>query len=61
MSQAKLWKVKELAEVYGVNPITVYRWIKDGKVQAFRVGRGSYRIHAHVARALIEGLELPES
>ena len=35
----KLMKVPEFAEVYGVHHDTVYRWIRQGKLKAVRVGR----------------------
>jgi excisionase family DNA binding protein len=36
---------KEVAARLKLNPLTVQRWIRDGKIQAGRLpGRGGYRI-----------------
>lgn len=37
------YTIYELATAWGVNPMTVWRRIKEGKLKAFRVGR-SWRI-----------------
>jgi excisionase family DNA binding protein len=41
----KIYSVKEVAELMGVSRITVFRWIKSGKVKADMVA-GSYIIRA---------------
>ncbi|RLI84868.1 MAG: IS607 family transposase [Archaeoglobales archaeon] len=39
----KLYRTGKVAEIFGVNRVTVIRWIKQGKIKAVRVGR-EYRI-----------------
>jgi excisionase family DNA binding protein len=37
--------VKEVAAYYGVKPQTVWKWIREGKIPAYRIGRGrNYRL-----------------
>lgn len=38
------YTVSEVAEKFDVSPSTVWRWIKDGKLSAYRVGGRSIRI-----------------
>jgi excisionase family DNA binding protein len=48
--------VEELAEKLRVNKMTIYRWIKAGKLAAAKVGKG-YRIpKAEFERAIHEQL-----
>lgn len=35
--------VKEIAEYLGVHPMTIYKYVKDGKIPAFKIGT-SWRI-----------------
>jgi excisionase family DNA binding protein len=39
----KMLSVKEVSEYLGVTKITLYSWIKEGKLKAFKFGR-SFRI-----------------
>jgi excisionase family DNA binding protein len=39
----KLLNVKEVSEYLGITKITLYSWIKEGKLKAFKFGR-SWRI-----------------
>ena len=39
-----LLTVPEVAEWARVHPKTVYRWIKDGKLEAFLLGPRTYRV-----------------
>lgn len=39
----KFLAAKEISEKYKVSYITVFRWIKSGKLKAFKVGK-QYRI-----------------
>jgi excisionase family DNA binding protein len=40
----RLWSVKEVARFVRVEPITVYRWMWDGKLPSLKIGK-SRRIH----------------
>lgn len=35
--------VKEIAEYMGVHPMTIYKYVQDGKIPAFKIG-ASWRI-----------------
>ncbi|MDO8602558.1 MAG: helix-turn-helix domain-containing protein [Candidatus Omnitrophota bacterium] len=44
MTKAKqVMTVKEIAEYLGVHPMTIYKYVKDGKIPAFKIGT-SWRI-----------------
>ena len=34
-----LYSTSELAMLFKVNRVTIYRWIKKGKVKAYKIGR----------------------
>lgn len=38
MSQ-KFYNAKELADILGVNIMTIYRYIKAGKLRAYKIGK----------------------
>lgn len=44
--ETKMVKVAEVAHALRVSPMTVYRLIQSGELEAVRVGR-SFRIHEH--------------
>lgn len=33
------YSTSEVAELFGISRVTVYRWVKDGKIQAFGLGK----------------------
>lgn len=37
-------KINEVAAILRLNPMTIYRWVKSGKIQAMRVGKTALRI-----------------
>ncbi|MDP3793770.1 MAG: helix-turn-helix domain-containing protein [Candidatus Uhrbacteria bacterium] len=39
----KIFSIKEVADLLGVDRVTVYRWVKSGKVKAEMIG-GAYVI-----------------
>lgn len=41
--QKEFYKAEELAEMLQVNIMTIYRYIKAGKLQAYKIGK-EYRI-----------------
>ena len=44
MAKAKqVMTVKEIAEYMGVHPMTIYKYVQDGKIPAFKIG-ASWRI-----------------
>ena len=50
----KLYRTGKVAEMLGVNRVTVFRWIKQGKIKAVRVGR-EYRIPEGEVNRLLKG------
>ena len=46
--------VKETAEIFKVKPLTVHRWIKDGKIRAVKI-IGSVRIEESEIERLRKG------
>jgi putative resolvase len=39
----RFYTVKEVCEVLKIKPLTVYRWLKAGKLKAVKIGK-SYRV-----------------
>ncbi|HPJ95686.1 MAG TPA: helix-turn-helix domain-containing protein [Syntrophales bacterium] len=33
------FSTSEVADLFGISRVTVYRWVKDGKIQAFGLGK----------------------
>ncbi|WKZ30399.1 MAG: helix-turn-helix domain-containing protein [Candidatus Dojkabacteria bacterium] len=53
MEEEKYYTIEEVAEMLKVVYMTIYRWIKQGKLKAFRVGK-KYMIKKSDIEALIE-------
>lgn len=52
---AKEWyKPQEIAAMLDVNKQTVWRWIRDGKLEAVKLGPSSYRVSYGALGAFIE-------
>lgn len=43
--KAKLLKIREAAEMLGVNPETMRRWDRDGSFKAIRIGKRGHRMY----------------
>ena len=39
MTEKQYYTAKELAEVLGLNVMTIYRYIKAGKLKAYKIGK----------------------
>ena len=39
MSEQKLYRAQELADILQVNVQTIYRLAKDGKIESYRIGK----------------------
>lgn len=52
MSEQEWLSIAEAAAVWRVSKITVHRWIKQGRVQAYRVGPRKVRLRADDVDAL---------
>lgn len=44
MTEGKYYTIEEVAEMLKVVYLTVYRWIQDGKLKAYKAGK-QYRIN----------------
>jgi len=44
MREKKFYTTFEVAKILSVNPLTVWRWCKKGKIKAWRTPGGHYRI-----------------
>jgi len=47
MNKPEFYLVAELAEKLRVNPMTIYRWINVGKLEAHKIGK-EYRIEKKI-------------
>lgn len=50
----KLCRTRKVAEMLGVNRVTVIRWIKQGKIKAVRIGK-EFRIPEDEVKRLLKG------
>ena len=50
----KLYRTGKVAEMLGVNRVTVIRWIKQGKIKAMRIGR-EFRVPENEVKRLLKG------
>jgi len=51
-----LFKVKEVADCFGLTPFTIHRWIRERKLKAVKIG-GSVRIRAEELERFIAASE----
>lgn len=54
---ADLVTPKKAAELIAVSANTIYRWIEEGKVRAYRVAGSRYRLSRAEVLALVEEVE----
>ncbi len=58
----ELFTVQEVAARFRVKPRTVYRWIRDGRLNSIPTPGGQHRISGEEVRSLFAGMvEEPES
>lgn len=43
--KVKLLRIRQAAEVLGVNPETLRRWDRDGSFKAIRIGKRGHRMY----------------
>lgn len=48
------YSTSEVADLFGVNRVTIYRWVKEGKIGAYQIGKRNKIPEAEVARLLEE-------
>jgi excisionase family DNA binding protein len=53
-SKTKLLKIRQAAEMLGVNPETLRRWDRDGTFKSVRVGKRGHRMYdeAEIAKLI---------
>ena len=44
-NKTKLLKIRQAAEMLGVNPETLRRWDRDGSFKAIRIGKRGHRMY----------------
>lgn len=54
MKDKRLYKVNEAAELLGVSPLTVYRWLNDGTLRGVRLGHKLWRVPASEIERMTE-------
>ena len=54
MTIEKLLTPEEVAEILSLNIMTIYRYIKQGKLKALKVGTSQYRVKESVLKAFLE-------
>lgn len=47
--------VQETADLFGVTKRTVFRWIKDGRIKAIKIGRTVRIKKSEIVRVMNEG------
>jgi len=50
---------REIADSCGVSTVAVWKWIRSGKLQAFRLPNGHYRVQRPVFRAFLKANQMP--
>ena len=58
MREKAFYTTFEAAKILGVNPLTVWRWCKGGKIKAWRTPGGHYRIPKQELDRLLAGGEI---
>ena len=56
MDKPDFYLVEELAEKLRVNKMTIYRWIKAGKIETYKIGK-EYRIGREAYDKLLESIK----
>lgn len=51
---------KEAAKLIAVSTNTIYRWVEEGKLRAWRIAGSRYRLSARDVRGLVEEVEPAE-
>ncbi|MCM8778065.1 MAG: response regulator [Candidatus Omnitrophica bacterium] len=59
LTNKKFYTTGDIAEIFGVSRISAYKWIKNGKIKAFKVPGGRYRVTTQGLKEFIKksGLE----
>lgn len=51
----ELYTVKEVADKLRVKPVTVYKWIREGKLQAYKLSKKVIRVSEIEIERLLKG------
>jgi len=52
MEETRFFSTSEVAELFRINRVTVYRWAKEGKIKAYPVGK-HYKIPGYEVKRLL--------
>ena len=55
--KTKLLKIRQAAEMLGVNPETLRRWDRDGTFKAIRIGKRGHRMYDRDEIAKLTGTQ----
>lgn len=55
----ELMTVSQAAAILGVNPFTIRRWIKNGKLEAMRIGEKLLKIKSETIAKFLEASQIP--
>lgn len=55
----ELMTVSQAAAILGVNPFTIRRWIKNGKLEAMRIGEKLLKIKSETLAKFLEASQIP--
>ena len=53
ITKKELLRPDEAAQLLNVSRWTIYRWVKQGQIEATKIGRGSLRIFRHSLEKVI--------
>jgi excisionase family DNA binding protein len=56
MKEKEFYKAEDLAELLDVNIMTIYRYIKAGRLKAYKIGR-EYRIDKNEFKTFLKKVE----
>ncbi len=54
------YSTSEVALIFGMNRVTIYRWVKEGKIEAYRMGK-VHKIPAFEVMRLLKKFGFSES
>lgn len=64
MNPTQLYSTREAGEILGVTGLTVWRWVRDGRIPAVNLtegdGRAKFRIRADELQKFIDRLTLDD-
>lgn len=59
MEEREMITVTEAAEMLGISPVTLYRWLQEGRIPAIQYGTKTIRLRRSQVLAYIEAHSKP--